>query len=283
MGTQTTTWQEWVESGEWTRMDDSAVPMLPTLATEVMRLAMDPDVSVVRLARVIAKEQVLAVKVLRLANSAFCGSNSEIATLNEAIVRTGTAAVRNTVLTVCVSSQLQKASVYGVEGRGLAEHALGTAVLSWLVAGHAKADADEAMVYGLLHDVGKLFLASMRKTFVDGGGAAPTDDGYEAVVRERHPRVGEWMLRRWQLPEMLRQVVLYHHAPEECADYPVQARVVYVANLLSHRYGFGCPAKKDDELLEDPVCKEFGITAAWLADADKRAPGLFDTARHIVA
>ena len=101
MGPQTT-WPAWVDSGEWTQMDDSAVPMLPTLATEVMRLAMDPDVSVVRLARVIAKEQVLAVKVLRLANSAFCGSYREIATLNEAIVRTGTAAVRNTVLTVCV-------------------------------------------------------------------------------------------------------------------------------------------------------------------------------------
>ena len=50
-----TTWQEWVDSGEWTQMDDSAVPMLPALATEVMRLAMDPDVSVVRLARVIAQ------------------------------------------------------------------------------------------------------------------------------------------------------------------------------------------------------------------------------------
>ena len=264
-------------------MDDSAVPMLPTLATEVMKLAMDPDVSVVRLARVIAKEQVLAVKVLRLANTAVHGSTREIATLNEAIVRTGTTAVRNTVLTVCVASQLHKASVYGRDGKGLAEHALGTAVLSWLVAGHARADADEAMVYGLLHDVGKLLMASMRKTFVDGGGKPPSDDDYDQVVRDRHPRVGEWMLRRWQLPEMLRQVVLYHHAPEDCADFPVQARVVYVANLLSHRYGFGCPAKKDDELLEDPVCKEFGITAAWLADADKRAPGLFDTARHIVA
>src|SRR5215204_2636819 len=47
VGTQAT-WPEWVDSGEWTQIDDRAVPMLPALATEVMRLAMDPDVSVVR-------------------------------------------------------------------------------------------------------------------------------------------------------------------------------------------------------------------------------------------
>jgi len=65
------TWSDWVESGEWADGSDSAMPMLPALAADVMSLAIDPEVSVARIARVIAKDQVLATRVLRLANSAY--------------------------------------------------------------------------------------------------------------------------------------------------------------------------------------------------------------------
>jgi HD-like signal output (HDOD) protein len=276
------TWADWIDSGEWTQIDETAIPMLPSLASEVMTLAMDPDVSALTLARVISKEQVLAVRVLRLANSAFAGAQREITTLNEAIVRVGTGAVRATVLTVCAASRIKDANVYGPEGRHLTDHALGTAVLSWLVAEHADVETDEAMVYGLLHDIGKLALLSLRKRYVDSGGPMPSPEDLDDVMRVWHPNLGEWMLSRWNLPQVLRQAVLYHHDPQGCTQFPTQARVAYVANRLSHQYGFGCEATPDPSLLDDPVCQDLALTPEWLARVDQRAPGLFDTTRQIV-
>jgi HD-like signal output (HDOD) protein len=277
-----TTWSDWLESGAWVAIDDTSIPMLPSLASEVMTLTMDPDVSAIQLARVISKEQVLAVQVLRLANSAYAGARREISTLNEAIVRVGTRAVQSTVLTVCAASRMKEASVHGGDGRALTDHALGTAMLAWLTAEPLGVAADEAMVYGLLHDIGKLALLSLRKSFVDGGGAMPSPEESEAAIREWHPTVGEWLLGRWQLPMVLRQAVLYHHAPQNCQQFPVEARNAYLANRLSHRFGFGCPPTPDDAFLDDPICQELALTSEWLDEVSRRAPGLFATTRNIV-
>ena len=50
---------------------------------------------IARIARVIAKDQVLATRVLKMANSASHGALMEITTVNDAIVRMGTGPVRN--------------------------------------------------------------------------------------------------------------------------------------------------------------------------------------------
>ncbi len=60
------------------------------------------------------------------------------------------------------------------------------------------------------------------------------------------------------------------------------AAVVYLANRLSHRYGFGCEADGFDPLT-DPVCGELGLDAEWLSELDQRAPGLFAVARSALS
>ena len=89
-------------------------------------------------------------------------------------------------------------------------------------------------------------------------------------------------MKQWALPEALEHPVRYHHQPDASPHHKDLATVVYVANRLAHRYGFGCPAD-DANLLEDAVCTKVGLSERWLADLDRRAPGLFQVARQIVA
>jgi putative nucleotidyltransferase with HDIG domain len=276
------TWSDWVESGDWADSSDAAMPMLPALAADVMGLAIDPDISIARIARVIAKDQVLATRVLRLANSAYCAPMQEITTVNDAIVRMGTGPVRNVVLAVCFTSRLQGANVYGAQGRELMDHAIGTAYLARLVAEKLGEDADEAFMCGLLHDLGKLLLLKLSRDFIKYGAPTPSTQEIEKVYTERHPEIGARLMKQWQLPEALEHPVRFHHDPESCASHKGQATVAYVANRLAHRYGFGCAADTAN-LLEDPICTKVGLNEGWLADLDRRAPGLFQVARQIVA
>jgi putative nucleotidyltransferase with HDIG domain len=275
-------WSAWVESGEWADSSDAAMPMLPALAADVMSLAIDPEISIARIARVIAKDQVLATRVLRLANSAYCAPMQEITTVNDAIVRMGTGPVRNVVLAVCFTSRLQGANIYGTQGRELMDHAIGTAYLGRLVAEKLGEDADEAFMCGLLHDLGKLLLLKLSRDFIKYGAPTPSTQEIEKVYKERHPEIGARLMKQWQLPEALEHPVRFHHDPEACPNHKSQASVAYVANRLAHRYGFGCSADSAN-LLEDPVCTKVGLSEAWLADLDRRAPGLFQVARQIVA
>jgi putative nucleotidyltransferase with HDIG domain len=276
------TWSAWVESGDWADSSDAAMPMLPALAADVMSLAIDPEISIARIARVIAKDQVLATRVLRLANSAYCAPMQEITTVNDAIVRMGTGPVRNVVLAVCFTSRLQGANVYGAQGRELMDHAIGTAYLARLVAEKLGEDADEAFMCGLLHDLGKLLLLKLSRDFIKYGAPTPSAQEIEKVYKERHPEIGARLMHQWQLPEALEHPVRFHHDPEGCPNHKGQATVAYVANRLAHRYGFGCTADPVN-LLEDSICTKVGLNESWIADLDRRAPGLFQVARQIVA
>jgi putative nucleotidyltransferase with HDIG domain len=276
------TWPEWIDSGQWRVSKDIGAPMLPALVADVMPMVTDPDVSVLRLARIIAKEQMLATRVLRMANSAYCAPMQEITTINDAIVRMGTSSVRNVVFAVCVSSRLQS-DVYGSQGRELADHGVGTAYLARLVAEHAGFDPDEAFIQGLLHDVGKLLLLKLARDFTKFGGVLASQREVDACVAERHATFGAEILREWQLPSRLQEPVRFHHNPDAAGEFRDQADITYVANRLSHRYGFGCPADDPDDLMLDAVSVRLGLTPDWLAQIDRRAPGMFAVARQIVS
>ena len=55
--------------------------------------------------------------------------------------------------------------------------------------------------------------------------------------------------------------------------------VAYLANRLSHRYGFGCDHDAYN-IVCDPAFRELGLDAAWLTGNDGRAQGLFEVARQ---
>ena len=124
------TWQEWIRSGSWERGVDRAMPMLPSLANEMVRLAMDPEVSASRITSLVSKDPVLASHVIRAANSAFSAPATEISTLTDAVVRVGTRAVRNIVMAECLSSRVLDRRIYGSHGRDLIDHGIGTAYLA---------------------------------------------------------------------------------------------------------------------------------------------------------
>jgi HD-like signal output (HDOD) protein len=271
---------EWIRSGEWLETTDVSLPMLPALATEVMHLAMDPEVSAMRITGVVSKDQVLATDVIRLANSAASAPATEITSVREAVVRMGTKAVRNVVVSQCLASRLKDPHIYGSHGRDLTDHSIGTAYLARLVAEYAGEPPEEAFLYGLLHDIGKLLILKLARDPGTKHGPPPTDDVIDALIAEKHAEFGGHLMQHWNLPEHLDDPVIWHHRPERAEQAPRAAAVAYTANRLAHRYGFGCPADGFDPLT-DPICVSVGINAQSLAAIDAHAPGLFEVARQI--
>jgi HD-like signal output (HDOD) protein len=126
-------------------------------------------------------------------------------------------------------------------------------------------------------------LLKLARDFIKSGGQTPTPEEIDAFVRDHHAEVGARILRQWQLPETLIEPVRYHHTPDAAPTHKAEAAVVYMANRLSHRYGFGCAPDGADDVADDPIFAELRLTPQWLKDTDQRAPGLFEVARQIVA
>lgn len=274
-------WADWVASRAWLTDQGGTLPLHPGLLGDVLSLALDDDVESKRLIRIVAREQVLAARVLRLANVAATAPLGEVKSVHEAVMRLGTRKVRRAVLAVCFASWAQP-SVYGGNGRDHIEHAVGTASLARLVALQAGMDADEAFTHALLHDIGKLFLLKLQSEFVRRGGEAPGEDEVARVTVDEHPGVGGLALQFWGLPVSIREPVQWHHAPLDAPTHARAAAVTYVANRLGHRYGFGCDAERDEALLEDPMYLALGLSDAWLADVDQQASLLVEATNELL-
>lgn len=275
------TWAAWVQSGVW-QSDTEALPLKPRLLGDVLEVALDGDVEARRLIRLVAREPVLTASVLRLANSAAHAALRPATTVDQAVVRVGTRAVRSTVLSVCFASSPTLPG-QAAPDPDYVDHGIGTACIAGLIATRAGVDPEEAFVCGLLHDIGKLFLLNLRTRFIRNGGTAPSPEEHEAVMRDFHAVVGGLALERWSLPDTLRAPVRWHHEPFSTHLHRDAASVVYAANRLSHRLGFGCAEDIEDRPVDDPVCDTLDLTETWMTDTEERARVLFEAARQFAS
>jgi putative nucleotidyltransferase with HDIG domain len=267
---------------DWMRSNTANIPMLPEVATRIIAIAANPDVTISHLAQVISKDQVLTTRLLSLANSAYYSSPVDVGTVPEAIMRVGAAAVRNLAVTLCVTSRMRERNVYGTHGQSLVDHSIGTAYLARLVADDVNIDPEQAFLCGLLHDIGKMVILKWHHDHVKRTGQPMDPTELAELLGRWHPYVAERAFRRWGLPSELNEPVLYHHDYEHAPTARRLSAVIYLANRLSHRYGFGCEPDGFDPLA-DPVVLELGLDADWLAEIDQRAPGLFAVAREALA
>ena len=134
---------------------------------------------------------------------------------------------------------------------------------------------------GLLHDIGKLLILKLAHDVRENSDNAPMQHEVDAVLADRHAQMGGWLAGRWSMPPALSDPIVWHHDPKWAEEHTAAA-IIYCANRLAHRYGFGCNADPSDELMADPFFAEIGIDEIRLAALDAEAPALYNTTKHIL-
>lgn len=263
----------------WLRLDDLSIPMLPDHSLRVLQLTDDPDVTVPRLAALVSKDPVLAIRVLGLANSAMYGALHPLRSVQDAVVRLGMVTVRNVVVATSMHAMLGSRDVYGTDADGFVEHAVGTAYLARVVAGARGTDEEEAFLSGLVHDIGKLVILKTAHAHRRRSGSVIHGEEVAAAVAHHHAACGAIALHFWNLPDEVLDAVRHHHDYTLAAD-PSRAATCHLANRMSHRYGCGCQPEGAG-LEHDPVLPLLGFDAAWLHETDGRAAGLLCTAQEL--
>ncbi|MDR0550045.1 MAG: HDOD domain-containing protein [Deltaproteobacteria bacterium] len=216
------------------------LPTVPGIVAKISRMVENPETSAAEVGRLIAQDQVLSAKVLRMANSAFFGMSRKISSISQALVILGFDVVKGLVLTSSVFDMIQKSMA------GLWEHSIGCAAASGAVATLlGRDDAEEILVAGLLHDLGKVVLALnlpeemslVRKKVAEGPVLF-----YEAeneLLDFDHCDLGQWLAEHWNLPESLAEPMRLHHRPEKAVLKPECVAIVHVADIIIRAKGFG--------------------------------------------
>ncbi len=223
------------------------LPSLPAAALKVMREADSSTSTAAGIAKILAQDQALAVRVLRLANSAYYGLQRKVTNLQESVVVLGMRCVKNLCLVAATYPWMSKRLTgYGLGPKDLWTNSFGTALGAQLVARlSGKCDPDQAFTAGLLHDVGKValsvWLEDKTALIVEYANRAqvPFDSAERRILGYDHCEVGEHLGRMWNLPEELILAIRYHHAPDLCDPTSPLVDCVHIGNYLTLSMGFG--------------------------------------------
>lgn len=224
-----------------------SLPSLPVAYMELMEALRKPETSANDVGRIVARDVGMAAKVLQLVNSAFFGISRSIADPTEAVVYLGMDLVRDLSLAACVFSQFDTRAVGGFSLESLRDHSLAVAAEARHIASSrpsCRSEIGHSFAAGLLHDIGKLVLASAwpdryRKVMrqIEKTGRHFCDTELE-MLGTTHAEVGAYLLWLWNLPDPIVEAVALHHVPPDAAgDIPCPAKAVYTANLFVNSNG----------------------------------------------
>jgi HD-like signal output (HDOD) protein/CheY-like chemotaxis protein len=219
------------------------IPSLPKLYVAISNALQSPDASITQVGDIIAQDMGMSMKVLQLVNSAFFGLPGQVSNPRQAAALIGIDNLKALVLSVHVFSQFENSCNGGLSF--LWKHCLATAVSAKAIArleGASRRTVDESFTAGLLHDVGKLILASVYPSdCVQAWKRAATEKkasvAYElAALGCTHPAVGAYLLGLWGLPDPIVEAVAWHHEPSEALPREFSALIaVHAADWYDHQ------------------------------------------------
>jgi len=178
------------------------LPAFPEIAMRVRQALAREDVSIEEVVRIVGAEPSLSVRLLQLANSAAVNPSAQrVTTLRAAIARMGFSLARSATIAFAMSQMRRSESWRGLQEqfRAIWESCARLAATSYSLARHRqRADADQALLAGMLHAVGKLFVLTRVSRFPvlmsDGAIASEIDNVW-------HARAARVLLARWDLPQ----------------------------------------------------------------------------------
>jgi putative nucleotidyltransferase with HDIG domain len=236
------------------------LPALPDVAIRTRDLLDDPKSTASQVAKAISADVVLTTRLLRIVNSPLYRSHAPIDNIRMAITRLGSANVRSVVTTIAVEQIYQIKLASPLKRRLLAEnreHSMTVAALCYFISHrYTGLNAEDAMLAGLIHDIGKLPILEYSELYPDIGS---DEAALGRLLELLHPRVGALVLRSWKFPDHIVAAIAEHEdlkrdpfTPADCTD------VVTVANLLS-RVGSQHPHTRLD-WSEIPAFRRLALT-----------------------
>ncbi len=178
------------------------LPSFPDIALRVRQALADENVSADKVVRVVSSEPALAARLLQIANSAALNfSGRAVTDLRTAVARLGFNMVRSAAIAFALSQLKKVDALRGLEKplEELWRRSAAVAATSHVVARRlTKVNPDTALLAGLLHGIGELYILTRAKQHPQLFSNPPV---YHTIVRDWHSSIAKAVLENWDMAE----------------------------------------------------------------------------------
>jgi HD-like signal output (HDOD) protein len=242
------------------------LPSMPHIAARVMEKLSDDDSTPREIHQLIIKDQALAARVLKVANSPYYGASRSISTLRDAVMFMGFDSIRSLIMTAVLKGMFLNV---GLSEKLLWEHAVGCGLAARTIGDEIDfQNKEEAYLAGLMHDVGKtaLFLRSpavmreiMQEVYNDGADFVEIEGQKLGFT---HADVGGIIADKWRFATDIEDAIANHHQPDQARSAPELTQIVSLANSVCHKLSVGPTRKPDMDLNDRESAKTLGLGPA---------------------
>ncbi len=234
------------------------LPTLPEVALKVRETVESDNVNAKKVAAVIGTDAAISARLIQVANSPLYRGNKHIDDIQMAVARMGFTVTRDLVVGLAMRQMFQATSeVTDLRLRLTWEHSTQVAGLTTMLCKHfTKLKPDQAMLAGLVHDIGVLPILVRAEEYPE---LLEDTVLLDKLTRELHSRLGTLILDSWDFPQDLIDVAAQHENLEyDSGDKIDYVDLVQVANIQAH-LGSNHPLGNID-LSKIPSCIKLGMT-----------------------
>ena len=180
------------------------IPTLPNISIRLQQ-AMQKDPGIHEIVKIVELDPVIAAKLIQVANSPFYRTANPITSCHGAINRLGLVTTRSLVTSISMRNLFRsKNKNINIRFQKLWEQSVRISVLSCTLASLTrKADPGEALLAGLVHNIGALPLLKFASEQPEG---AYDSNELDRCLRHAQGMIGAFILKKWDFPERLEKI-----------------------------------------------------------------------------
>ncbi|MDD2539625.1 MAG: HDOD domain-containing protein [Desulfuromonadaceae bacterium] len=199
------------------------LPPIPDVMLQISEKIDNPAISVDEIIECIT-DQILVSKILRICNSPYYGHLGHISTLKAAVVFIGLKSVMSIVTVHAMSSFSPRNAK---EIKKVLQHCLVCGMIARQITRDMGGNYELAFICGLLHDIGKTILLDMLGDYM------LLPEARERLIEENHAEVGYLLAEKWNFGTDIKNIIRYHHTPEQALENIRLAEVISLSNAMA--------------------------------------------------
>jgi HD-like signal output (HDOD) protein len=224
-----------------------AMPPMPAILGPLLQcLDLPPDqIEIEKLTELISRDKSIAAQCLRMANSALYSRAAAVETIRSAAVKLGAIRLRD-ILWSSFLVRMAPKSNWPLDPAAFWEHSFGCALASQQLAKKiGLPDPEKVYLCGLLHDIGELVNSMLLPVEFKSTAERAVRENISLYDAEKqslgftHCDSGKLLAEHWSLPPDIRNVIEFHHTPEQATESAAVVAAVNLSDLLCRLRGMG--------------------------------------------
>lgn len=209
------------------------LPTLPDIALKVRDAVAKGEATSQELADMIVTDVALSARLIQVANSPLYRGSVEISTIQTAVTRLGSSTIR-TLITSLVMQQMFSPSTPLLEKyfRETWEQGVNVSSISRALASFVPhLNPDEAMLAGLIHQIGKLPILMLVENIPE---FRDSPSRLNKLLEKAHLPIGKIIMETWDFPDELKRVASEYanfQNNSEKADYVDLVQVAFLQSI----------------------------------------------------